>query len=348
MSSGELANIYRNAAAVLQAKLSSSPGVAKVLAEIGRRVPDAVADPRTHRDLFFEPRIDAQQLGVPTETAEEVAVWLHRFGVLRLWVRVRCPDTEEYEDGTILETDDPSEFDQLASRSCEYCGRYHDLDEDNCETIYAINTTQRDDAQRFDYSRLASTFSHRGGQGGGVMVQGTAARCEVVAERYDNEVSLGQAIVFALQANRAVEPVPAPSSVWWNAWGGPLVILLTYLVLLIPIVRLCGQVIACVASVVVLGVIFFVIRGQVMAKLAPTAVQRTAMYLGFPIATCCITAGVTGFKLDASAGEGHPWWACIAFGEQSNTLIVMGSLLFVTVLVFVGAYDFQRGWLKRR
>ena len=72
------------------------------------------------------------------------------------------------------------------------------------------------------------------------------------------------------------------------------------------------------------------------------------MYLGFPIATCCITAGVTGFKLDASAGEGQPWWACVAFGEQSNTLIVTGSLLFVTVLVFVWAYDVQRGWLKRR
>ena len=95
MSSDGLANIYRNAAAVSRANCRHCRASRKCLPTSAGVFPMTVQDPRTHRDLFFEPRIDAQQLGIPTETAEEVAVWLHRFGVLRLWVRVHCPEAAE-------------------------------------------------------------------------------------------------------------------------------------------------------------------------------------------------------------------------------------------------------------
>lgn len=346
MSSNEFKTIYSNAAAITKATLSAKKGIESLLDELGRRVPDEEKDPRQNRELFFEPRVDAQRIGVPLETAEAAAVLLHRIGVLRLWVRVSCPDAEDHEVGTILETDDPTEFEKLASTSCEVCGRHHDLGWENCETTYAICTRLDQKEQKFDFDRLISRVNPTQPLATAVTIP-DQVRCQMVTERAKSDESPGGLLVLALKANQNIQEVPTPLSVWLNSWGGPAVILVLYFILIIPIAKLIGERLAWGVTVLTFGVIFLVIRGQVQAKLAPTAVQRTAMYLGFPISGCCFTAGATGLHISASAGEGQPWWSRIEFGEQSTLLITAGTFLFVATLFFVWGYDYSRGWLNR-
>ena len=320
-------------------------GVAKFLSNLETRAPRQPADPKVHRELFIEPWIDAQQVGVPVETAEAVAELLQRFGVLRLWVRVHCPDADESEPATILETDNADDFDQLVAKSCGHCGRHHDLTWEHCETIFAFNVAGSDAEQKFDYGRLRSTVlcsPSRETERGRDLV-----RCEVAANEILSTATEPRLVVSrALRSNSEVTSCPPPWEAWLNAWGGPVLILVAYMLLIIPITMFCGQFVTYVVSLVTLVIVFLVIRGQVLAKLAPTAIQRTAMYLGFPIATCCITAGATGLHFKASADQDKPWWARVDLGEESWPMIGAGVMIFVATLVFVWCYDFRRGWLK--
>lgn len=344
MSSSAYKTIYDHAAAIVQAKLSKLPGIETLLIELGKKVPADESDPRIHRDLFFEPRIDAQQIGVPIETAEEAAVLLQQIGVLRLWVRVNCPDVDEYEVGTVLETDEPKDFDSLASKSCDYCGRYHELGWDECETLYAINTRPQLTQRAFDYSRLRSKKQATNSRSN--ITNLDQKRCENITGLARSDVGLPAMLVMALKSNDAVQDIPSPMNVWQNAWTGPILILILHLLLIIPVARFAGERLAWGTTALVLCVVFLVIRGHVQATLAPTIVQRTAMYMGFPISAGCFTAGATGLRIKAAAESGTPWWTRVEFGEHSNVLIGSGVILFVTVLVFVWGFDYSRGWLQ--
>lgn len=347
MSSGEFKSTYKHAAALVRARLSSKTGIRELLIELEKRIPDEKLDPRYHRELFFEPRIDAQLIKVPIETAESAAELLHKFGVFRLWVRVNCPDVEEHEVGTILETDDPDDFELLTSKSCDHCGRHHDLDWEDCETVYAINTRLNNDQKEFDFSRLKSKAKNRPQTTAKIAIT-DQSRCEVLSEQDRPETTPRGLLIVALRSNHEVQDVPSPLSVWLSAWAGPTIILFSYLLSIIPVARFAGERLAWGMSVLVLVIIFLVIRGQVQTKLAPTAVQRQAMYWGFPIAAICLSAGVTGFHLKAAAGEGEPWWTRLDYGETSPLLIWAGVVLFLLTLLFVWGYDFSRGWFERK
>ncbi len=345
----ELKHIYRNAASIIRAKYSTMKGVDKVLRSLEKRLPKEPMDPRVHRDLFFEPRIDSQQLSVPLETAETVAVQLQKFGLLRLWVRVTCPNTEEGESGTVLETDTPSDFVMLASRNCDHCGRHHDFEWGNTETLYAINSIGDESDQAFNYEQLNSKIPR-------VVANGRPeqsfdlARCEAVlseANGHTDRATTDRVITLALHTNHAVLDIPPAISAWWNAWVGPLLIICIYSVLIIPVVRFCGQWIGLLFSIVVLVTLFLAIRGQVNATLAPTVIQRTALWSGLSLATFCVAAGSTGLHLNAEAGQNSPWWSKLAFGEVSDQLLDLGFSFFLFTLIFVFFFDFQRGWFAR-
>jgi hypothetical protein len=344
MSSSDFKSIYKNAAAIVQAKLSDKPGIVKLLQALGERVPESDQDPRLCRELFFEPRLDAQQIGVPIETAEAAANLLHRMGILRLWVRVNCPDVDENEVGTILETDEPNDFELISSKSCDNCGRHHDLGWEDCETVYAISTKLDEDDRHFDYSRLRTR------PGTSRLAESKPIsdkdRCEVLAQHPQNTGSAPSLLMLALKSNNAIQEVPAPLAIWQHAWTGPTVILLGYFILIIPLKLLAGERLAWGATVLVLSVVLLVIRGQVQSSLAPSVVQRTAMYLGFPISAGCFTAGATGLHINVEAGDGKPWWTRCELGEHSVPLICSGTILFIAVLFFVWGYDFSRGWFR--
>ena len=349
MSLNEFKHIYHNAANIIRAKYSGMKGLGKVLDSLESRLPYGPADPRIERSLFFEPRIDAQQLSVPLNTAELVAQQLQKFGLFRLWVRVSCPNTDSGEPGTVLETDRPEDFEQLANRSCNQCGGHHGFTWDECETIYAFNSLQDESEQKFDFNRLKSTVPSSFANGT-LVERLDRMRCEAVARNEQPHGSIldqPTIIALALRANQSAQHVPSALAAWWNTWMGPLVLIGAYLLFIVPIVRWCGQWIAIIVSVVVLVGLFLVIRGQVQAKLAPTVIQRTALWGGLSLATYCVAAGSTGFHFKGGASEHDPWWSSVAFGELSEPLLYSGIAAFLLTLIFVFAFDFQRGWLAR-
>jgi hypothetical protein len=345
----KLRHIYRKAANIIRAKHSTLKGVDKVLRSLEERLPNEPMDPRVHRHLFFEPRIDSQQLSVPLATAETVAVQLQKFGLLALWVRVTCPNTEEGESGTVLETDTPSDFEKLASRSCEHCGSHHDFEWGNTETLYAINSRVDESVRAFKYESLKSRIQ-RVVPNGRPEQSFDQVRCETVLDAANGDAVLAptdRIISLALRTNHAVLDIPPAISAWWNAWMGPLLMIGAYSVLIIPVVQFCGQWIGVFFSVVILVALFLVIRGQVNAKLAPIVIQRTALWSGLSLATYCVAAGSTGFHINAEAGQNSPWWTKAAFGEVSEPLLYSGLAIYLFTLIFVFFFDFQRGWLSR-
>lgn len=342
----ELKHIYRNAANIIKAKYANLKGVVAVLDDVETKIVDGASDPRIHRDLFFDPRIDSQRIGVPVKTAEVVAQQLLTFGLLRLWVRVQCPESSVEEAATILETDDSSDFNQLAELGCEHCGGFHELTWEDCETTFAINASQNYTKQEFDYALLE--VDHQKSEPD-ESENTDLIRCETVVQQVETSQPPErnvQLVALALGANRNPQSVPSPFSVWITAWLGPLIMIVAYLVLIIPVVKYCGQVVAVVVSVVVLIALFLVIRGQVNAKLAPTIVQRLGLYGGLTLSTYCVAAGSTGFHMKGEVGENQPWWSRFDFGELSEPLIRYGITFFALTLLFVFAFDLQRGWLK--
>ncbi|MEZ6069494.1 MAG: hypothetical protein R3C10_04290 [Pirellulales bacterium] len=343
MSSNELGRIFEGAAALVEARLASEPGVSLVLAELAKRIPDAGDDPRTNRRLFFEPRIDSQQLGVSRLTAEKVAVLLHRFGVFHLWARVTCPSVGEDEAGTIVESDDADEVRSALDRSCDHCGVTHVIADVEIESVYAFATKISDDPQDFDFAALElegieEVVESQGSQ--------EPARLAVLAPLESPKSEIRLLLFQALAANSDPRNLPQPREVYFDVWKGPLLLLLLYIIGIVPVARMAGPVIAYIVSAVFLILGCLILRATVQARLAPTAVQRTAMYLGMPVGIGCFVSGVSGFRLIAEAGQEVPWWSRIEFGETSYGLTILGLFLIVVVLGFVLIYDGKIGWLR--
>lgn len=94
MSSSGFETIFDRAADIVRIRCNGMLGLEAVLEAIRNRIrQDGITDPRENRELFFEPWLDAQQLRVPEETAEEVARQLLELTVLGLWTRVKCQET---------------------------------------------------------------------------------------------------------------------------------------------------------------------------------------------------------------------------------------------------------------
>ncbi len=354
MSSSEFVNIFDHAASIVRIKLSSLKGVDDVLSAIRSRISADVTDPRINRDLFFEPWIDSQQLGVPSETAEEVSRELHQLSVLRLWTRLRCPDVGSDEDGTVIETDSERVLLESLDAQCPQCGSHHELVPTLVETVYAPNFPNSQPILAFDAARLHLERPSLKGTSlsQGTQIERTAAIANVAPEAVDSFLSL---LSLALSKNAAVQAVPTTVEVWLGAWKGPAAILLAYMILIGPVAWCAGQAIAILMSVVILVVVWMFLKSEVQAKLAPSAVQRHTTRLGLCLAIVLVAAGTTGIEVSFKDENKLtiPIWhnkhvvlpIKIEYGTTNLWLVGAGVFCFVSTLVFVYLYDRQKGWL---
>jgi hypothetical protein len=355
MSSSGFETIFDRAADIVRIRCSGMQGLDAVLDAIRIRIrQDGHTDPRENRELFFEPWLDAQQLRVPEETAEEVARQLLELTVLRLWTRVKCPETPSGEDGIMFETDSEDDFQRLVVKTCPHCGTTHDLVPSEIETVFAPNFPGSAGVARFNYDKLkpappAVTKRTAGG--------GHLERCENIAQvRVGEGHPVVEIVALALGHNALPEEVPRPIEAWWHVWLGPLIILGLYLILIIPITIYAGNLVAVLVSAVILAVVYLVIYGHVKAKLAPSALQRQASRWGFCISIALITAGTTGVEFSAKddnrltipTGENSHVTLPLKFeyGAVNQWLLGAGVMCFLSTLVFVLLYDRKIGWFS--
>jgi hypothetical protein len=356
MSSNDFASIFEHAASIVRIRLSNLKGVDNVLAAIKTRLATNDFNPLTNRNLFFEPWIEAQQLRVPSDTAEEVSRELHRLTVLHLWTRLRCPDVGLHEDGTIIETDSPQRLQAVLQSDCPHCGSRHGLTSAIVETLYAPNfQSEVGDVMLFDTRRLADP--PRKLVRTGLVQDRQMMRISSIANLSSASVSdVGSSLIAALSTNSKLEDVPSPRQVWKQAWTGPSVVLLTYLVLIAPVSFCAGPAIACVASLVVIIVVFLTLRQQTQALLSSAAVQLKVTQMGFGAAIILFAAGTAGFEL--SMDDNHslriPWWRDthlklpikVEFGKVTPWLIASGLACVICILVFNYYTDRKKGWVK--
>ena len=354
MSSNDFVSIFNHAAGIVRIRLSHLKGCDEVIESIRSRINTDVRDPRSNRELFIEPLIDSQQLCVPAETAEEVSRELHQLSVLRLWTRLRCPDVGSDEDGTIIETDSEDELRASLGSQCPQCGSHHELVPALVETVYAPNFPISQNIEAFDSARLRleSPSVKISSEGPETHVNRTAAVANVDPKSIESFLTL---LSLALSTNTALEAVPSAVEVWLGVWKGPAVILLTYLCFIGPITWCAGQTVAILVSLVVLAVIWLVLRGEVHAKLAPSALQRQVTRWGICMSVGLVTAGTTG--VEVSFKDEHrltvPIWQNktvvlpikLEYGATNPWLIGAGLLCFVFTLTFVFLYDRHKGWL---
>jgi predicted DNA-binding transcriptional regulator AlpA len=70
------------------------------------------------RHFFVDPSLLAQQLSVSFEEVEQVSRFLHRMNILRLWLRLVCPNPPELGDDIILEWKSFSEIHARFAPTC--------------------------------------------------------------------------------------------------------------------------------------------------------------------------------------------------------------------------------------
>jgi hypothetical protein len=353
MSSNEFANIFDHAAGIVRIRCHGLSGLEAVIASLRERALSVKTDPRLHRDLFFEPWLDSQQLGVPHDTAEEVARQFHQLSVLKLWTRVTCPDVPAEEDGTIIETASDIEFKEALDRPCPHCGSLHDLVPAIVETPYAPNFPGQAKPQLFDAHRLVVKRPMATATGG--VVDQQFARCASIAGVAPTQVqSFVGLLLQALGQNSHLEAVPTPAKAWWDVWKGPLCIIIPFMILIVPVSYLAGPTIVGIVAAVVLIAMWLVLRGEVQVRLAPSSVQRQVTRWGIYISIILFTAGTTGFefsleddnRLTMPLGENRSITLPVKleWGATNACLICSGTLCFICTLGFVLIYDGKLGW----
>ncbi|WP_337175418.1 hypothetical protein [Paludisphaera sp.] len=353
MSSSEFESIFEHAAALVRIRCKGFHGVETVLAALNSRVVSGHSDPRIHRELFFEPWIDSQQLGVPQDTAEEVARELHQLSVLTVWTRLRCTEVPFDEDGTITETNSAEELERVRSIPCPHCGTFHDIVPSLVETLYAPNFPMSDQVAPFTAGRLRLGLAKPVAQAD--RSDPNTLRCiSIIRDSSVRDEPFAVLLTRALATNTKVEHVPAPHQAWMAAWMGPIVITLGFLVLIGPIVNFAGQAAGWVCAALVILVIFLVIRGDTQVKLAPSAASRSLTRSGIMGTLLLLTAGTTGLQVSLSKGEGvaisllesHSLILPIKleYGGTNYWLVGLGVGLFFLTAVFVLVYDKRIGW----
>ena len=148
MSSAEFSNILDKALDLAAIKCGDRVDTRKVVSEIRRRAELAGEE---SRELFVEPSLLAQELGVSTDSVERMADELLAIGVLHQWVRVSCPNMPDEVYRVIVETDDPETLSDELQKPCHHCGQIHqNLGWGDIETLYALNP-ERKPEHRFDF-----------------------------------------------------------------------------------------------------------------------------------------------------------------------------------------------------
>lgn len=355
MSSGGYESIFDHAAGIVRLRCRELPGVDAVLASLRGRAA-RTGDPRVERDLFFEPWIDAQELGVPVDTAEEVARQLLELTALRLWTRVRCPEVPAEEDGTMFETDSEEEFRAKIGEACPHCGTTHDLIPSQIETVYSPNFPGSGGVAKFEYDKLKPKRSTR--RKPGTERDSHIMRCEEIAETTAaTEKPVAAVVALALSHNSPPEAVPAPVEAWTHLWLGPLLVLLIYMILIIPIAVFVGNGMALVVSIVVVLIVYLTLSTHVHAKLAPSALQRQAVRGGVYLSILLVGAGSTGIEFSLTdenrvtiplgEGPGLRLPVKVEYGSVNLWLLGAGVLCFLSTLAFVVIYDRRLGWFDR-
>jgi hypothetical protein len=353
MSSSEFANIFDHAAGIVRIRCHGLLGLEAVILSLRERALSVHTDPRLHRELFFEPWLDSQQLGVPQDTAEEVARQFHQLSVLKLWTRVMCPDVPAEEDGTIIETASDIEFKEAQDRPCPHCGSLHELVPAIVDTLYAPNFPDQAEPQPFDAHRLV--VKRPMANATAEVVDQQSVRCASIVGTDPTQVqSFAVLLHQALGQNSPLEAVPTPARAWWDVWKGPLCIIIPFMILIVPVSYFAGPTIVCIVAVFVLIAMWLVLRGEVQVRLAPSSVQRSVTRWGIYISIILFTAGTTGVevslkddnRLTIPLGENRSITlpVKVEWGVTSPWLIGSGTLCFICTLAFMLIYDGKLGW----
>jgi len=275
---------------------------------LGRRAATSPNDPRLNRDLFFEPWLESQRLGIPQETAELVALRLQRFGLFHFWTRVSCPRGDAEESAIIVETDSRAELEAALEASCPNCGKFHDDDADLWEctdTLYALNLPDEVPALPAVPPRALEPpqvlLAIDAGQ------DRDRARCAAILSRTPQpEDSPEMMLRASLESNTAPMAVPTPATVWVTAWAPMLVLLAVFPITLALAYLIAGPVVAGVGGLLFLAALYFCYRMTVQATLAPSIRQKAMLNGGLTLATLCMSQGLLGIEVSGGIGMNRP------------------------------------------
>lgn len=319
----------------------------KLLADLGRRAATSPKDPRLNRDLFFEPWLEAQRLGIPQETAELVALRLLRFGLFHFWTRVSCPRADTEESTIIVETDSRAELEAALEVSCPNCGKFHDDDVDLWEytdTLYALNLPDEVPALPAVPPRALEPPQEP------LRIDADEdrdrARCAaILSQPPQPEDPPGRMLRASLESNSAPMAVPTPATVWVRAWTPMLVLLAVFPITLALAYLIAGPAVAGGGGLLFLAALYFCYRMTVQAALAPSIRQKAMLSGGLTLAMLCMTKGLLGIEVSGGIGVNRPPDFNLEWGEPQWSLVWMGAALFAFTLVVVWGYDFSLGWL---
>ena len=344
MSSAGSNSTVEGAAAVARARLSGMAGLDAVLRELVSRAAVGGTDPRICRELFFEPYQLAQQVEAPAATVASVAVLFQHLGAAEVWVRVSCPAAPEDEAATILETNEVGRLRSGDAIDCDHCGQIHPIRREYCEGLFALRAGPPAaglvvDAVSLESANELLTRSSRIDEHDGSNL------FRIVYAPQAKEIT--EATVAAVSANRPPALVPAPAAVAADSWRQPAGVLTLYAVGLLPVGWILDGWVIVLYSLVFLVVLLYSYYASVQVRMAPTALQRGMVWLGWSGSFTCVAAGASGLRIKAEGGEEKAWYSWLSFGEESWALIIAGVVMFTVATAGVCFVDYWRGWYER-
>jgi hypothetical protein len=159
MSSEEFTTILNNSLEIAAARAHGLAGIQTACDAIRRKASEAAQSSASSRDRFVEPWQFSQTLNVPLQTVEAIAQQLRKFGVLRLWIRVKCPNHGESGDW-FIETDRADVLRQRLEQSCFLCGQIHQrMSWDSIEVLYGLNLDD-DEPEEFRFEDFFASPQH--------------------------------------------------------------------------------------------------------------------------------------------------------------------------------------------
>lgn len=329
--------IYDNAASIIEYQYRNLQGVNQILADLRSRLVHTAGNEVALADLTVEPRIDAQRLNVPQDTAIRVTAFLHKINLLHVWLRVFCPKSVRDGDSSIIvETDDSVVFKNAISDYCLYCGAVHaDLKLASMEQFYKINLSGNKD--RFRLNKFIKLIEGSNLKKPDVPTNGfLAVICEKIGSWFGgvggyfssaNASSATETAIRSLQENGKVSTVLDMNRVFDR--------FTRFFVAIFA----CGSLLSAFAYVFSVGLAFGVLVATTIILLIysyyATKVFSAAPFLPklfiracFAISTLCVMS--SPFDIDLGIGEKIPWHISL----KSSSLSLPSATLAVVFALF--------------
>jgi hypothetical protein len=304
--------------------------ISVILDDFRKRATTSDRNPLSNRNLIVDNRVDSQMLNVPEHLYEVVVRELRKFQLLHVWVRARCPNTDEI----IVETRKESKFRRMLNEPCPHCGQDHSaMGYEHIEYFFAINfKLSADKLGLFELSAPGPRPPGPAQETYWFLRRAWRYLSALFQKRDDSPVV---ATAAALAENRPAKLAPTSQSLLWQLWWTSAIWWSVTLVLFFGLGQVGQAVIAWTVGGVSLCVYAFLayVTWRIICYRYP--IQTRLLTATQLVGGLALSKGALGISLGMEAKDGLATSQFVRFGETDQTFVWAGVAIIAVGFVCV-------------